>query len=313
MFRREQNPEGLPWFARQAEAAGFDELWVVEDCFYASGIAAAATALACTEKITVGLGIMPAVVRNPAFTAMEIATLCRLHPGRFLPGIGHGVAGWMRQVGAFPDSQLAALEEVTLAVRSLLAGETVTTHGRHVHLEKARLHYPPSPPPPPVSLGVVGPKSLRLSGRAADGTILSEYTNPAYMTWAKKQIKTGRAEARRTSPHRLTVFAFTAAERDALRPLAAGAIASGKIDPKLAPMGILAEAQKIREAGGQAALQAEMPDAWIDQLTITGSPDEWRAAINRFSDLGAASVVLVPRPDAGLDEVKAFAHHLSEG
>ena len=102
MFRREHAPEALPDFARRAEKAGFDELWVVEDCLYASGIASAATALACTDSMKVGLGIMPAVVRNPAFAAMEIATLARLYPGRFLPGFGHGLAEWMRQVGAFP-------------------------------------------------------------------------------------------------------------------------------------------------------------------------------------------------------------------
>ena len=82
IFRREHAPEHLPNFARQAEEAGFDELWLVEDCFYGSGIASAATALAATGFISVGLGIMPAVVRNPVFTAMEIATLTRQYPGR---------------------------------------------------------------------------------------------------------------------------------------------------------------------------------------------------------------------------------------
>ena len=118
MFRREYAPETLPDFARRTEAAGFDELWVVEDAFYTSGIATAATALAHTSRLTVGLGIMPAVARNPVFTAMEIATLARTYPGRFLPGIGHGVAEWMRQIGAFPQSQLRALEEVTVTVRA---------------------------------------------------------------------------------------------------------------------------------------------------------------------------------------------------
>ena len=90
MFRREHAPEKLPSFARRAEEVGFDEIWVVEDCFYSSGIASAATALACTDSIAVGLGIMPAVVRNPVFSAMEIATLSRLFPGRFLRSIKPG-------------------------------------------------------------------------------------------------------------------------------------------------------------------------------------------------------------------------------
>ena len=52
------------------------------------------------------------------------------------------------------------------------------------------------------------------------------------------------------------------------------------------------------------------PDEWIDQLTIAGTPQDWQAAIDRFVQLGAHSVVLVPLPDTGLDEVEKFGRHL---
>ncbi len=208
MFRREHAPETLPDFARRAEDAGFDELWVVEDCFYTSGIAAAATALACTDAMTIGLGIMPAVVRNPVFAAMEIATLARLYPGRFLPGLGHGVASWMRQIGAFPKSQLTALEEVTVAIRELLTGAELNPSGQYVQIDRAQLVHPPDPVPP-ISLGVIGPKSLALSGREADGTILSEYASPAYITWAREQIAAGQAQAGHDRGHRRSAVANT--------------------------------------------------------------------------------------------------------
>jgi alkanesulfonate monooxygenase SsuD/methylene tetrahydromethanopterin reductase-like flavin-dependent oxidoreductase (luciferase family) len=312
MFRREHRPEALPDFARRAEEVGFDELWVVEDCFYGSGIASAATALACTNSITVGLGIMPAVVRNPVFAAMEISTLARPYPGRFLPGLGHGVAEWMHQIGAFPKSQLRALEEVTVTIRALLAGEQVTFKGQHVQLEQAKLVHPPDQAPP-VSLGVIGSKSLALSGRVADGTILSEYSNPAYVAWAKEQIASGIAS---DQAHRLTIFAFAGAATtkseacQELRPMVAEAIASGGIDTKLAPMGILPQVLEYRERGGQEYLETQMPDQWIEQLTVAGTSQDWRQAIDAFVELGAHSIVLVPMPDAGLDEVEKFAQHL---
>lgn len=59
VFRPEHPPEALPDFARRAEEACFDELWVWEDCFFVGGIASAATALAVTDRITIGLGVMP--------------------------------------------------------------------------------------------------------------------------------------------------------------------------------------------------------------------------------------------------------------
>lgn len=315
MFRREHPPEALPAFARRAEEAGFDELWLVEDCFYGSGIASAATALACTDSIKVGLGIMPAVARNPVFTAMEIATLARLYPGRFLPGIGHGVASWMRQIGAFPQSQLRALEEVTLTVRQILAGEKISFDGTEVHLEGTQLVHPPKEVPP-ISLGVRGPKSLALSGRVADGTILAEYAAPAYLAWAREQIASGQREAGRTGSHRLTIFNFTcveaqsAAARQQLRPLVASAMAAGKIDAHIAPMGILPAVKQMMADGGRARLEEEMPDDWVEQLSISGTPEECVGAIGRLVDAGANTVVLIPLPDKDLHELERFASRL---
>ena len=314
MYRREHAPENLPSFSCQAEKAGFDELWVVEDCFYGSGIASAATALACTDSITVGVGIMPVVVRNPVFSAMEIATLSRLFPGRFLPGLGHGMAGLMRQVGANPKSQLKALEEATVNIREILTGEQITFNGEYIQLDQVSLVHPPIQIPP-ISLGVRGPKSLFLSGRVADGTILAEYAAPAYVSWALEQIARGKQEADHDRNHRLTVFAFACADseiataRQQFRPLIASAIASGGIDAQLAPMGILSHAQEYIKSGGQDHLEAAMPDAWIDQLTISGTPEEWKLAIRRLVEAGANTVVLVPLPDKGPDELDVFARH----
>ena len=49
--------------------------------------------------VGVGIGLLPVPLRNVALTAMEIATLDRLFPGRLVPGVGHGVLDWMGQVG----------------------------------------------------------------------------------------------------------------------------------------------------------------------------------------------------------------------
>src|SRR5690349_419057 len=91
-------PEKLRDIAVAADRAGLEELWLWEDCFLAGGVSASAAALAWTENLKVGIGIMPLPFRNVAACAMEIATLCRISGGRALPGIGHGVQEWMGQV-----------------------------------------------------------------------------------------------------------------------------------------------------------------------------------------------------------------------
>lgn len=296
MFRCQKPPEALRGFARRVEAGGFDELWIVEDCFFGGGIASVASALAYTERIRVGLGIVPAVVRNAAFTAMEFATLARLYPGRFLPGIGHGVGAWMEQVGAFPPSQLVALEEVTRAVRALLHGETVTLDGDYVHLDKVKLDFAPEEAPP-VQLGVRGPKSLFVSGRAADGTILSEGSAPVYVRWAREQIAQGQTEAGHKRPHRMTVYVWTSIDPDRekararLRPTVAHSLP--RMGPRLEALGIREEMTRVMEEHGAAGFAAALPERWLEALTVSGSVEDCAASARRFAEAGVDSLVFV--------------------
>ncbi len=216
MFDRDRPPEELPGFAAGLQDAGADDLWVVEDLGWAGSIGAAALALAATSELRVGIGIAPVPLRNPALLAMELATLARVHPGRLVAGLGHGVPDWMRKVGAEHAGKLALLEETIQAVRGLLAGETVSVHGRAVTVDGVALVHPPAEPPPLVT-GVVRPRSLELSGRAADGTILAEGIGPEQVTAALEHIGRGRAAAGRADDHELIVFAFLHVEDDAGR------------------------------------------------------------------------------------------------
>ena len=165
-------PERLRPVARLAEAAGLDELWVWEDCFTESGIASAALALAATEHLTVGIGLLPVPLRNVALTAMELATLERAIPGRLIAGIGHGVQPWMEQVGSRVASPVTLLREYADALRRLLDGETVSMSGRYVHLDAVALGWPPEARLP-LMIGGQGPVTLRLAAELGDGLLLA--------------------------------------------------------------------------------------------------------------------------------------------
>lgn len=141
MIRRDVPPDRVAEFARLVQR-GLDELWVVEDLSFAGGISQAAAVLDATTGVVVGHGIAPAPFRNPVALAMEWATLAAMFPGRFTAGIGHGIAAWMTQIGEAVDSPLTLLAETITAVRALLAGDTVTLHGRYVDLESIALRFP---------------------------------------------------------------------------------------------------------------------------------------------------------------------------
>ncbi|HEY4153704.1 MAG TPA: LLM class flavin-dependent oxidoreductase, partial [Pseudolysinimonas sp.] len=165
-------PERFRPLARDIEHAGFDDLWVWEDCFAESGIAAAALALGATERVTVGIGLMPAPLRTVALAAMEIATIDRAIPGRLIAGVGHGVQSWMEQAGVRVESPITLLREYTVALRRLLAGERVSFDGRYVQLDEVQLTWPPTATVP-LMLGGRGPVSLRLAGELGDGILLA--------------------------------------------------------------------------------------------------------------------------------------------
>jgi alkanesulfonate monooxygenase SsuD/methylene tetrahydromethanopterin reductase-like flavin-dependent oxidoreductase (luciferase family) len=204
-FRPQLPPERLREVAQAADRAGVAELWLWEDCFLEGGLTAATAALAWTERLRVGVGLLPVPLRNPALAAMEIATVARLFPGRLLPGLGHGVLDWMAQVGAGVGSPMGLLREYTSAVRELLHGATVRSAGRYVHLDGVALDWPPADVPP-VLVGARGPKTLRLAGELADGVIIDSGTTPDGVRAALAHVEAGRAAAGRAGPMRVVVY-----------------------------------------------------------------------------------------------------------
>jgi alkanesulfonate monooxygenase SsuD/methylene tetrahydromethanopterin reductase-like flavin-dependent oxidoreductase (luciferase family) len=205
VFRPQSPPERLRQTVEAAEAAGVAELWLWEDCFLQGGLTAATAALAWSERLRIGIGLLPVALRNPAVAAMEIATLVRMFPDRLVPGLGHGVLDWMGQVGARAESPMALLREYTAAVRNLLHGHRVDVDGRYVHLDGVALDWPPAQPPP-LLLGARGPKTLRLAGELADGVILDRAATPDDVRAARAEVDAGRAAAGRTDPYRVVVY-----------------------------------------------------------------------------------------------------------
>jgi 5,10-methylenetetrahydromethanopterin reductase len=170
-------PEALHPLATAADRH-LDELWLWEDCFKESSVAAAGAALAWTERVRVGIGLAPVPLRNVALMAMELATLHRLFPGRLLPGIGHGVQDWMGQVGARAASPLTLLREHAGALRLLLDGHEVTVSGRYVSLDRVRLDWPPEAGTP-LLVGGSGPRTLELAGEVGDGILIGSAVSEA--------------------------------------------------------------------------------------------------------------------------------------
>jgi 5,10-methylenetetrahydromethanopterin reductase len=291
MLPRDLPAEQVLPYARRAEELGFDELWVVEDLGFRGGIAQAGAVLAATARVTVGIGILPAGARNAAFAAMELATLAQLFPGRLIAGIGHGMPDWMRQAGAWPASPLTLLREYTAAVRTLLRGEPGPAAGTYVDVEGVVLGETPVAAPP-VVLGVRGPKSIALAGEVADGLLLAEPATPPYIAESAERLAAGQPLI--ITYDAAAVAADGRAARDLVRP---GLAWIGEPDwaPHLARLPFAAElAAHRRAAGSPGKFAATLPDAWVRELVLAGTPEEVRARIAARHAAGATGVVLIP-------------------
>lgn len=257
VFQPSFPPERMIPAARAVEAAGVAELWLWEDCFREGGIASATAILASTERLRVAIGVLPLPLRNVALTAMELATVERLFPGRLIAGVGHGVQDWMGQVGARVASPLTLMSEALPALRALLDGETVTVDGRYVRLDDVALDWPPAAAPPLIA-GGEGPKTLALAGALADGTVIPSGWGLERFAAAAAATRAGAGD--RAAEHGVSVFLLTAFGDDRSRH--------------------------------DADLRDDLPEP--DRIVAMGSVPQVAETVDAYLAAGATTVVLQP-------------------
>lgn len=272
MYLPQFPPERLAATARAADHAGLEELWVWEDCFLSGGVSAAAIALSNSAQLTVGVGVAPVPMRNPALTAMEIATLSRAFPGRVRVGLGHGVQDWMAQIGERVASPMTLLREHLTCIGALLRGETVTFHGRYVHLSDVALDWPPTTHTELLA-AAVGPKTLRLSGELATGTILTQGTTPAGLRAAVAHVREGNALSGR-APTSIVTYLLCATGPDAAAQMAA---------------------ERLRWSLEDNA-----------DVCVYGTAEQIASGLARWADAGADTLVLQPAVDADIEDFVTF-------
>jgi probable F420-dependent oxidoreductase len=179
---------------------GVDSVWFSEVVHgpQLDPVVAMSYALARTQKVKVGTGVMVLPGRHPVLVAKQLASLARIAPRRVLPVFGVQPARQAeRSAFAVPDGKLAAVFDESLALlRELLSRPSVTFHGEFFTVDDAGVGFVPERPLD-IWLGGRAPVALRRIGRLADGWLAS-FVTPSEAAAGIEVITDAAAEAGRT-------------------------------------------------------------------------------------------------------------------
>lgn len=249
-------------FAREAEAAGVDQLWFPDSQLLWRDVFEVCAAVAAgTERVGLGTAVTNVATRHPSVVASAARTVGEIAPGRFVLGLGVGNSS-VGPVGMAPSTGRAVREGMT-TIRNLLAGAEVDFGD-----VRSRLR---DPVDVPLHLAASGPRNLRLAGELADGAILLSGVAPGPLAFATARVAEG-AEAAGREPVPITVSAFCRITDDVERDAR-----------ELKPICL-----EIARNGGGAALAAAGVTVTVPDRVEGVYPDlvhaeDWDAAV-RFSD-----------------------------
>lgn len=178
----EPKPDRLVAFARKAEQAGVDSLWVTDRMLYETlePLTALAAAAGATERVRLGTSVLLSYLRHPFLLAKITATLDALSRGRLTLGFGLGNRQDDANAVGVPFKQrVGRTEEGIEVLRELWSGAPVTHHGRYFHLDNVSLRPRPAQRPAlPIWMGGSADGALERVGRLADGFICSSRSLP---------------------------------------------------------------------------------------------------------------------------------------
>ncbi len=182
--------------AKLADEAGMESVWMSDHLCFRDSVSSAVAFLTTTKRITVIPAPLTPYSRHPMITAMAIATMEEMAPGRVAAGLGTGNATALAEVGVKVTHPLKMMREYVTVLRSLLSGETVQFKGEFFAINGAKMSFKPSSRIP-IYLTAVKSGMLRLGGEVGDGVLLSAGCAPKYIARCVQEIERGQARAGR--------------------------------------------------------------------------------------------------------------------
>lgn len=277
---------GCEPLVRQAESAGYDDLWS-GDTTGPDGFTPLALAAAWTERPRLGTGIVSAFTRTPVVLAQHAAALADASQGRFVLGLGASsnviVERWNEI--AF-EKPLSKVRDTVAALRAILVGDRGPGGFK---LEQAPAE------PVPIYIAALRDRMLALGGEVADGVFVNFLPLSAAESVSRKIGAAGRAVdvvcrffcIPQPVEQGIDLARFMFAAYGTV-PVYAEFFRSLGWAEQLDPM-----VDAWRAGDRKRALELA-PDELIREIFIFGSPEEQHERLQRYADAGITTFVLTP-------------------
>lgn len=304
-FSRAVHRRNAVAYARLAEAAGYESVWVPEafgsDAFTLLGLIAGHT-----SRLRLATGIINVYSRSPTLIAQSFATLDEISDGRAIVGLGTSgpivIENWH---GMRFRQPLTRTREVVEIVRLALSGERVDYEGEIFKLGGFRMLVRSVQARLPVYLATFKSKAVRQTGEIADGW-LPTHVSVRHVDLLRDDLLAG-AKAAGRNPDEIDVAALTlvACAED-------GEIARGLCREHLAyyvggmgtfyhelmhryGYGEVADRIQTRwKAGDRDGAAAAIPREMLDDLVVAGTAGECRAGLEARRQAGLTHIVAFP-------------------
>ena len=286
----------------QAEATGFDSVWVAE-AYGNDAVTAASYILSRTRGIKVGTAIMQVPARTPANCAMTAMSLSQLSGGRFILGLGASgpqvVEGWHGQPYAKPVTRI---KEYIRIVRAIMAREgPVSFEGECYQLPyrgpgatglgKPLKSILAADTGIPIYTASFTPAGFRASGEVADGAIPA-FTSPEKLDTIIPSLEQGFATAgngKSFGDFDIAPFVLVSMGddidqcREGTRQMLAlyvggmGARDKNFYTDYAKKLGYAQAASRIQDlylGGNKQAAAAAVPDEFVDEVALVGNAQQ---------------------------------------
>jgi alkanesulfonate monooxygenase SsuD/methylene tetrahydromethanopterin reductase-like flavin-dependent oxidoreductase (luciferase family) len=166
------------------EDLGFDSVWLADHFvnymqpmapWFESWTLLAALA-SQTSRIRIGTLVSSLPLRNPVLLARQALTVDHISNGRLELGLGAGAPGTIDPVYSMlgiedwtPAERVLRFQETVEIIDKCLCNRVTSYEGQYYQLKDAAMTPPPvQQPRPPITIGAMGPRMLRIAARYAD-------------------------------------------------------------------------------------------------------------------------------------------------